>query len=508
MHYALSNFLDLFVAAKPLAQARPLSAQFFPYASDVVNAPAAETMGFSDGGLVLRMTPTKAFARRAGAVAGVLVLTSTDGSVQALQVNASPGPVPAATFDTGENNTGFLLALLFGFIGGLILNLMPCVLPVLAMKAFALSSQAGRDRAEAVRESLAYGTGAILSFVALGALLIALRAGGQAIGWGFQLQEPMIVAGFALLMFGVGLNLSGVFEIASFGGGERLTRTSGEIGSFFTGVLAVAVAAPCTAPFMAAALGYALTQTTIVGLCIFLALGLGFAAPFVLVGLSPALMRALPKPGAWMLIFKQTLAFAMYGTAAWLVWVLAQQAGANAVAAVLAAMVATGFGAWVWGISRNFSPRGRGICSLVTLIAIAAALSCLFFLKASTAQANGNSVNVSGIPSEPYSAARLASLRDAKKPVFINVTAAWCITCLVNDEAALSSARVHDAFRDGHIVYLVADWTRRDPAITRLLAEHGRSGVPLYLYYAAGADEAKVLPQILTEGEVISAIGS
>ena len=382
---------------------------------------------------------------------------------------------------------------------------MPCVLPVLAMKAFALSSQAGRDRAEAVRESLAYGIGAILSFVGLGALLIALRAGGQAIGWGFQLQEPIIVAGFALLMFGVGLNLSGVFEIAAFGGGESLTRTSGEVGSFFTGVLAVAVAAPCTAPFMAAALGYGLTQPAIVSLSIFLALGLGFAAPFVLIGISPALMRALPKPGAWMLRFKEALAFAMYGTAAWLVWVLAQQAGANAVASVLAAMVAAGFGAWVWGVSRSFSPRGRGIGAFVTLIAIVVSLSCLALLKTSATQAS-SSVNVTGLASEPYSAARLASLRAGGRPVFVNATAAWCITCLVNDEAALSSARVHDAFNAHHIAYLVADWTRRDPEITKLLAEHGRSGVPLYLYYAPGAPEPKVLPQILTEGEVLAAI--
>src|SRR5258708_117721 len=186
-------------------------------------------------------------------------------------------------------------------MGGLILNLMPCVLPVLAMKAFALSSQAGRDRGETVRESLAYGLGATLSFCGLGALLIALRAGGQTVGWGFQLQEPIIVAGFALLMFGVGLNLSGVFEFASFGGGEQLTRAGGVIGSFFTGILAVAVAAPCTAPFMAAALGYGLTQPAAISFGVFLALAVGFAAPFVLIGISPALTRMLPKPGVWML---------------------------------------------------------------------------------------------------------------------------------------------------------------------------------------------------------------
>ncbi|MBV9541968.1 MAG: thioredoxin family protein, partial [Alphaproteobacteria bacterium] len=441
---------------------------------------------------------------------GVLVLKSADGSTQAIDIVAKPGAVPAVEFAapaTQEGGTSFGLALVLAFIGGLILNLMPCVLPVLAMKAFALSSLAGRDRSEAVRESLAYGVGAILSFVALGGLLVALRAGGQAIGWGFQLQEPIVVALFALLMFGVGLNLSGVYEIAGFGGGDALTRAGGGAGSFFTGILAVAVAAPCTAPFMAAALGYALTQSAAVALAIFLALGIGFAAPFVLIGVSPMLMRALPKPGAWMIRLKQALAFAMYGTAAWLVWVLAQQAGANAVAAALAAMVAAGFAAWIWGISRHFSPRGRGVGALITLIAMVAALSALWFIKSAPAAANtASAVNVTGLPSESYSADRLAKLRAENRAVFINATAAWCITCLVNDEAALSGSKVHDAFAAKHVAYLIADWTRRDPAITALLSEHGRSGVPLYLYFAPGAPSPKVLPQILTEDDVLAAL--
>ena len=506
--YRLGGTLDLFLAATPLAAAHPQSADFFPVADGMVKGSAAQLVGFAPDGLVLRMAPGKAIARKRAALAGVLVLTSRDGSVQALQVRAEPGPVPAAVFEApaAGNGIGLALALLFALLGGLILNLMPCVLPVLAMKAFALSSLAGRDRVEAVRESLAYGVGAILSFAVLGAAILALRAGGEAIGWGFQLQEPVVVAGFALLMFAVGLNLSGVFEVAGFGGGDVLAHAGGVAGSFFTGVLAVAVAAPCTAPFMAAALGYAVTQPGAVAIAVFLALGLGFALPFVLIGISPMLMRALPKPGAWMIRLKQALAFAMYGTAAWLVWVLAQQAGANAVAAMLAAMVAAGFAAWIWGISRHFSPRGRGVGALVTLIALVAALSGLWFVRATPAQASA-SINVSGLPSEPYAPARLAALRAENRPVFVNATAAWCITCLVNDEAALSGARVHRAFAERHVAYLVADWTRRDPAITALLSAYGRSGVPLYLYYAPGAPEPKVLPQILTEGEVLAVLG-
>lgn len=505
VRYSLGHALDLFVAAKPLADAHPAAAAFFPLASGEVNGPAPQTVGFTHDGLVLRMMAGKALMRKGGALEGVLVLTSTDGSAQALQLRALPGPVPEADFAAPQHNDlGLIWALLLAFAGGLILNLMPCVLPILAMKAFALSSQAGRDRSEAVPESLAYGIGAVLSFVALGGLLIGLRAGGQAIGWGFQLQEPIVVAAFALLMFGVGLNLSGVFEVAGFGGGDGLARAGGMAGSFFTGILAVAVAAPCTAPFMAAALGYALTLAAAPALAIFLALGFGFAAPFVLIGVSPMLMRALPKPGMWMIRLRQALAFAMYGTAAWLVWVLAQQAGANAVASVLAAMVIAGFGAWLWGASRGFGPRGRGVAALVTLITIVAALSCLAVLKSAPAQ--GASVNVTGLPSQPYSPATLAALRAEHRAVFVNATAAWCITCLVNDEAALSGARVRDAFAEHHIAYMIADWTRRDPAITELLAAHGRSGVPLYLYYAPGATEPDVLPQILTEGEVLAAL--
>ena len=500
---AAGGVLDIAVLNRSLLAAAPASAAFFPNDPyDIVNT-APQLLGRNADGIVLRIKEGKALVKHAD-LRGVLVLTSRDGSVQALEIDARRGAILAPVFGEGET-VGYLpLALLFAFLGGLILNLMPCVLPILAMKAFALSSLAGRDRAEAVRESFAYGAGAILSFIGLGGLLIALRAGGQAIGWGFQLQEPIVVGGFALLMFGVGLNLSGVFEVAGFGGGDSLTRRGGEAGSFFTGVLAVAVAAPCTAPFMAAALGYALTQTALVALTIFLALGLGFAAPFVLIGVSPMLMRALPRPGAWMIRFKQALAFAMYGTAAWLTWVLAQQAGANAVAAVLAASVAIGFGAWIWGISRSYGPRGRGIGALVAVIALIAALSCLAVLRTTTAPTG--TINVTGIPSEPYSAARLASLRAGHRAVFVNATAAWCITCLVNDETALSGARVRQAFARRDVAYLVADWTRRDPEITALLSAHGRSGVPLYLYYAPGAAEPVVLPQILTESIVLDAL--
>jgi len=305
----------------------------------------------------------------------------------------------------------------------------------------------------------------------------------------------------------VGLNLSGVFELA--GGmvaGDALTRKGGALGAFFTGVLAVAVAAPCTAPFMAAALGFALTQSAVSALAIFVALGVGFAAPFVAIGLSPALLRLLPKPGAWMLHFKQLLAFPMYGAAAWLVWVLAQEAGPQGLVLALAGMLALAFAAWVWDSSRNAGVRWRAVGAIAALLALIGALSTLVFLEQSQPVAAAQAMTREGIPSEAYSEVRLSELRAQHRPVFVDATAAWCITCLVNEKVALSSAPVRAAFAQKHVALLIADWTRRDAAITSLLSAHGRSGVPLYLYFAPDAPDAKVLPQVLTPDTVLDAL--
>jgi thiol:disulfide interchange protein DsbD len=506
MRFAADGVLDLFVGSSDLAKTPPKEASFFPLAQGMVHGIAAQKLGIAESGIVLRMMP-EGKAKAAHALDGVLVLTATDGSERALSIHAPRGPIPPARFGGGEGDLGLALALIFALIGGMILNLMPCVLPVLAMKALALADAAHGDRRETAREGLAYGAGAVASFAALGLSVLALRASGDAIGWGFQLQEPAAVAAFALLIFAVGLNLSGVFEVPGIGAGDALARRGGSAGSFFTGVLAVAVAAPCTAPFMAAALGYALAQTAFVSLLVFLALGLGFALPFVLIGLVPAATRWLPKPGAWMLRLKQVLAFPMYGAAAWLVWVLAQEAGPDGLIAVFAAMIALAFAAWIWGTSRNAAAtRWRVIGAALALAALLAALALLFVIQ-SSATVSRATADVSGIPSEPYSQARLNQLREANRPVFINVTAAWCITCLVNEKVAFSGARVREAFARRHIAYLVADWTNRNSEITALLQENGRSGVPLYLYYPSGGGAARTLPQILTEQALLDAIG-
>ena len=257
---------------------------------------------------------------------------------------------------------------------------------------------------------------------------------------------------------------------------------------------------------MAAALGFALTQSAASALAIFVALGVGFAAPFVAIGLSPTLLRLLPKPGAWMLRFKQLLAFPMYGAAAWLVWVLAQESGPQGLVLALAGMLALAFAAWVWDASRDAHARWRAVGAIAAVLALIGALSTLVLLEQAQPVAAVQTMMSQGIPSEPYSESRLLELRAQRRPVFVDATAAWCITCLVNEKIALSSAPLREAFARHHVAFLVADWTRRDAAITALLDAHGRSGVPLYLYFAPGAGDAQVLPQVLTPGVVLDAM--
>ncbi len=487
----------LFVDSPQIASANAASVAFFPLTDGFIANAAQQAASAVDGGLLISTASgwkldTPAKRAKAAAIGGVLVLQDAGGETRALQVSATPGSVPAAP----ASGIGLLEALLFAFLGGLILNLMPCVLPILSMKALALAGKGGGARGEALRDSLVYALGVLAAFAAFAAALLALRAGGEAVGWGFQLQEPIAVAAFAALMFAIGLNLSGLYEVPGFGGGGSLAGRGGAAGSFFTGVLAVAVAAPCTAPFMGVAMGYALTQVPAVAILIFLSLGAGMAAPFVLLGAVPALRRWLPKPGAWMETLRQVLAFAMYATAIWLVWVLAQQSGADGVLYVLVAALALGFALWAYGKRQRGAGRVWIVLALVGALGAFTALAAVRGGQASLAQDTGP------IPHEAYSAERLAALRAEKRGVFVNATAAWCITCLVNEKVALSTPGVAAAFKSNKIAYLKADWTNRNRAITELLQSHGRDGVPLYLYYAPGARSAVVLPQILTEGIV------
>jgi len=506
--------LDLYLAAPTLAAAHPKTVDFFPLDSGLVVGDAPERIGFSKDGLVLRATAgTKAAAAKA--LSGVLVLTGSDGTVQALNVKASPGAVPVADFaapaggaagpDTlPPNSLSIWLMLLFAALGGLILNVMPCVLPILAMKALALARHAGSERRVVVTETLSYTAGAVVSFLILGLALLLLRAGGEAVGWGFQMQSPIAVAGFALLVFAVGLNLSGVFEVGSITAGENLTHQSGATGAFFTGVLAVAVGAPCTMPVGATALGFALTQSAATAMLVFLALGIGFALPFLILGLVPGALAFVPKPGTWMLRFKQLLAFPMYGAAAWLAWTLAVEAGVNSLILLFAALIVVALAGWLWSVTRELSTRGRltgTVAVILLLLGAGAAVAQLRNAAQQTASVSGSLKNT-----EPYTAARLAALRAEGRPVFVDATAAWCISCLVNEQTSLSREAVQKAFADRKIAYLVADFTNRNAEGAALLSAHDRAGPPLYLYYAPKASTPAVLPQVLTPSIVLDAI--
>lgn len=429
----------------------------------------------------------------------------------------SGAPAAPVDFDIAT----FLAAIGLAFLGGVVLNLMPCVFPVLSIKALSLLQHPDRSRSQRIAHGSAYTLGVVLSFVALAGLLLALQATGREIGWGFQFQQPAFVLLLGGLLFAVGLNLLGVFEVGQglAGIGGQLAEKEGLAGSFFTGVLATVVATPCTAPFMASAVGYALTQPPAVVLTVFTSLGLGLAAPYLLLSTWPALQRRLPRPGPWMLRFKQALAFPMFASVVWLVWVLAQQTGPDGVAVALGALLAIGMAGWVLGTAQfsggsgdgNWPRIGRGLAALIVLAT--AGIGAWSLPEGGSGGASSVSSDqghgANGATWEPFSQARLDALRAEGKPVFVNFTAAWCITCLVNERTALGQDRVLSTFKAQGITYLKGDWTHQNPEITRVLSHHGRSGVPLYLFFGAGQDTpATVLPQVLTPDAVIQAVSS
>ena len=403
--------------------------------------------------------------------------------------------VPPATTPVAEAPSSLAKIVLFAILGGIILNLMPCVFPVLSIKVMSLA-QADRERLPI--HGWVYTAGIVLCFVGFAGALLLARAGGEAIGWGFQLQSPLLIAALTYLFFVMGLSMSGMINIGTrwMGAGQSLTQKSGLSGSFFTGVLAAVVASPCTAPFMGAALGFALTQPAIVCLAIFAALGLGMALPLLLLCYLPALANRLPKPGVWMENLKEFLAFPLYLTAVWLLWVLGRQAGIDASMIVAAGAVAIAFGCWL--LNRSAS----GAWQWVRRSLIAAAWIGALVLP----------WQMIGQPTESsrwqaYSPERLQQLRASGAPVFINLTADWCLTCLANERLTLHTEEVEQAFDDYQVVTLKGDWTNRDPQITALLAEYGRSGVPLYLWFPAnGEGKAEILPQLLTPGRLIESI--
>lgn len=411
------------------------------------------------------------------------------------EVNGQPfdaAPVEASSTPAPPYN--LLVILFFALAGGVILNLMPCVFPVLSIKV--MSTTAAHLGAHNKHlHSLAYTAGIILSFMAIAAAMLALRASGEAVGWGFQLQSPVFVALLAYLMFAIGQSFSGQLAIGArwMNIGQNFTRNNRVSGSFMTGVLATVVASPCTAPFMGTALGLALTQSTAISLGIFAALGLGMALPFLILSWLPGLMEKLPAPGPWMNTFSQLLAFPLYATVIWLLWVLGRQTSIDHAVLVSLGILLIAFAIWLHNRPAKILTRALGAVALAGALGLAAV---------HPADSNGPQVIW-----QPYSAARLTELRQQGQAVFVNLTADWCITCLANEKIALDSDAFHAALRDRNITYLKGDWTNRNPEITDLLNAHGRTGVPLYLYYDAAGNSAKILPQLLTENIVLKAFG-
>ncbi len=494
-------------------------AYFFPSQTGLIDHARPQVLERGPKGLTLAMTPGLAFsgAKSPHSISGVLSLGALSYEIVARESPLPSGAHGSRGVRDGNNlnvamSIGLLGAIAFAFLGGLILNLMPCVLPILSLKMLSLAGPR-RDSRQIRAQSLSYLAGVLATFLTLAGVLLAAKAAGTEVGWGFQMQLPSVVAALALLMLLVGLNLAGVFEAGLLF--QRATGNvavrSGDTSAFLTGALAVVVAAPCTAPFMASAVAYALVQSSLATAAIFTALGLGFAAPYVVLAFAPKLVSRLPKPGGWMVTMKTAFAFPLFATAAWLAWVLTLQAGTSALAALLSAGVVLAFGAWSFGEAQRRSVTGRSAIAF-QIASLAAVIVTVTLAAAGLRGAEPDALNpraatiAASLPRVPFSPQRLAELRAQGKPVFVDFTAAWCITCQVNERIVLSRPTIARAFARAGAVYMTADWTRRDTTIARALAAQGRAGVPLYLVYGVNGAPPVVLPQLLTEDIVSTAI--
>jgi thiol:disulfide interchange protein/DsbC/DsbD-like thiol-disulfide interchange protein len=505
------------------------SLNYFPDKELVIEDGEPQKLQRVKAGFLLETVPSKVAQTLPATLTGVLVTKDGwrgPGSEKALAVNV---PVePATAFGDGltvvagtvtkspAKPLGFqllLVALGSAFLGGLILNLMPCVLPVLSIKVLGFVEQAKDGHSKPWQHGMVFAAGVLISFWTLAGALLALRAGGNQLGWGFQLQEPAFVTALAAILFLFGLVLFGVFEVGTslMSVGSGAMQKSGFGGSFFSGVLATVVATPCTAPFMGSALGVALAQPAWVAFIIFTSLALGMAAPYVVFSASPALMKFIPRPGAWMEAFKQGMGFLMMMSVVWLLWVLGQQVGVDGVAVALLAFILMGFGGWVLGRWATFTStnRTRRIAQIVAAIFIFGGGFWVVYTARTLPQVSANekktSTDKDAIQWETFSPQRIAELQAAGKPVFVDFTAAWCLSCKANERVAIDVPEVKAEIKKRGIVMMKADWTNRDETITKTLAEFDRSGVPLYVFYA-GKNEPKVLPEVITSGIVLDAL--
>ncbi len=477
------------------------SAQFYPFDSGVVQNAAPQPAQALKDGIRLDLAKSEDLHASPAALDGVVVL----GDGAAYVVHATPGTLPsAAVASKGGSGSKVLEASGLAFLGGILLNLMPCVFPVLFIKALALVQSSGEERRHMRAQGLVYTLGILASFWAVVALLLTLRAEGQHLGWGFQFQSPSFVAIMAMLLFFLGLSLAGMFDIglSLTGKGSSLAAQKGYAGSFFTGVLAMVVATPCTAPFMGAAVGFALAQSAVVTFAIFTALGLGLALPYLLLAFQPAWTRLLPRPGAWMEVLKQATAVPIFATVIWMVWLFAQSAGINALAGLLLAFLLLAVAGWVLGRW----PARRASTAWALLLLVLAIAVPVYAVRALGAKVPASAAAAS-TQWEPWTPELVAKYQAAGHPVFVDFTASWCLSCQVNERVVLRRADVESRLRNSQVALVRADWTGHDEAIAQTLTALGRSGVPTYALYpgSAGA-EPKLLPEVLTPNVVFAAL--
>ncbi|MBT8128434.1 MAG: thioredoxin family protein [Gammaproteobacteria bacterium] len=468
------------------------------YAADygIVEHAADQPYSVNENSLTITLTRGDLRGQPLEQLDGVLLVAerAADGILK----RAFTATIPAEPVQT-SGDLGLIL--LFALAGGLLLNIMPCVFPILSLKALQIVQSAAQAPAAVRSNGVAFTLGVLISFAIIAALLLLLRASGEAIGWGFQLQSPVFVLILTWLLFAMALMFSGLWSFGEsfMGMGQRLTSRQGNAGAFFTGVLAVIVATPCTAPFMGAALGYALSQSNTIALLIFIVLGFGMALPWLSISFWPGLSKRLPKPGPWMELTKQVLAFPLYATVAWLLWVLSQQVDQASLLVAFMSLVLLSFLLWCWQQLRT-STRLVYKAGLVLLLILSLAATL------SQQQAPADANQQAPADWQAYDPVRLSEYQRDGHAVLVNFTAAWCITCLVNEKVAISQPAVQAQLRQRGVVYMKADWTNRDARITEMLSRYGRSGVPLYLLFPGDGQDAVVLPNILTEGILIDAL--
>lgn len=511
----------------------PTGANFFPEESDVIDhhVDAVVTQDPEDSSLY--HVALKGQGSPSEKLKGILVLFDEGTQDEPIAMLDIDSPIVTGiphthismvdsdemtTYQPDDAITSFWVGLALAFVGGIILNLMPCVLPVISFKVMSFVKMAGESRAKILRHGIAFTLGVLISFWALAGAMLMLQAYGSAVGWGFQLQEPIFVAILATVIFIFALSLFGVFELgagfASWAGQQSQTKSEGAIASFFSGILATAVATPCTGPFLGSAIGFAVSLPPILAMLIFTSLGLGMASPYLLLSAFPSLLRFMPKPGNWMVTFKMIMGFIMLATVLWLLWVFETQTSGFAVVLMLASFFFLSIGCWIYGQwGSPVKPKRTRIVSYVFTLAMFGFAG--YIMHASSAHwvsaydewdhVHGDTGEhlAAGEVWERFSAERLAELRVEGTPVFIDFTAKWCLTCQAN-HLILSEGKVQNKFTELGIVKMKADWTKRDPEITKALSQFGRNSVPLYVLYGANGSKAEILPQILTGNGMLS----